>query len=292
MSFFLERLRLAHLSREMTDTIPLDTNKLLQTSYQQIIAMDEKLQDYVNTLPSFFKLDAESRSRMRWIEMSYPNLPESRYCTMVEVHSRRCKLHQRFLHRQSLDPRYAYSRQACLQSARIVVWAFKDLQDHDSLSTAPELMGIAVHFTHLALVVMIMDLCFNRNQADGAEIKAEVSAALQMFDNAQTPSPLLDRFLNSLLEVLRKHDVQLNDATAVRTREAASSGSRTTSVGNENFGEAEPKQLEWFEQDAQDLSALDETSFEEFWNIAMASEPSYDALRWDNMFSTLDALPL
>lgn len=32
-------------------------------------------------------------------------------------------------------------------------------------------MGIAVHFTYLALVVMVMDLCFNSDELDGADIK-------------------------------------------------------------------------------------------------------------------------
>ncbi|KAF2494749.1 hypothetical protein BU16DRAFT_550586 [Lophium mytilinum] len=47
---------------------------------------------------------------------------------------------------------------------------------------------MAVHFTHLALVVMVMDLCFNRDAADEAEIKAEVKKTLQMFEDAGNTS--------------------------------------------------------------------------------------------------------
>lgn len=50
---------------------------------------------------------------------------------------------------------------------------------------APELMGMVVHYTHLALVVMVMDLCFNRDEADEVQIKGEVKRALQMFEDGK-----------------------------------------------------------------------------------------------------------
>lgn len=198
MTLFLESLRLAHMCREMADIVPLETSKLMKMPYEQIRALDIKLQDFISSLTFFFKLEAESRRRSKPFETIYPKTPISRYCITVETHSRRCKLHQRFLLRQPVDPRYAYSRQGCLESVRIVVQAYEDLREHGHPSTVPELMGMAVHFTHLALVVMAMDLCFNREQADEAEAKAEVKAALQMFENARNASPLLDRFLSSL----------------------------------------------------------------------------------------------
>ena len=292
MTFFLERLRHAHLCREMADIVPLETSKLMQVPYEQIIALDKKLQDFVSSLPFFFKLDAESRRRSKPLETIYPKIPVSRYCITTEAHSRRCKLHQRFLLRQSVDPRYGYSRRACLESARTVVQVYKDLREHDSPSTMPELMGMAVHFTHLALVVMAMDLCFNRDEADEAEIRAEVNAAFQMLEDARNASPLLGRFLGSLSDVLRKHKVHLTDQSTSATNNVAGFANEIMLDAFNSPSDDDQMQSTLLGLDMQESGVTLDTSFDEFWQIAMQGEPNPNLLTWDNLFSALDSRPL
>ncbi|CZR68279.1 uncharacterized protein PAC_18178 [Phialocephala subalpina] len=292
MTYFLERLRLAHLSREMADRVPLDTHKLMHMPYEQVIALDKMLQDYLESLPFFFKLDAESRRRSKPLEIIYHKIPVSRYCTSIEAHSRRFKLHQRFLLRQSVDPRYVYSRRACLESARAVIHAYEDLQEHDYPSTKPEFMGIAMHFTHLALVVMIMDLCFNREQADEEEIKAEVKTALKMFEDTSNPSPLPGRFLSSLSDVLLKHEVHLTDPTSNNVTVAGFAEEMILDTPNTcNPLDEDQIQFPQLGLDMQDPSVtLDASaSFDEFWQNAMQSEHDLDSHAWDDLFSGLDS---
>lgn len=295
MTFFLERLRLAHLCREMTDTVPLETSRLMQMPYDDIIALDGKLQAFILRLPFFFKLDPESRSKSIILEATYPKIPIERYCITTEVHTRRCKLHQRFLHRQSIDLRYAYSRRACLESARAVINVYGDLRQSDSLSTAPDLMGMAIHTTHLALVVMVMDLCFNKTEVDESEMKAEVKAALQMFEDSRNASPLLNRLLSSLSEVLRKHKVELPTTSTLEINNAAGSSNGVALHAFDNPSDEDAMQsmattrrgLDGM-QDAE--FALD-TPFDEFWQIALQGEPHPDSVSWDNLFSSLDSRP-
>ncbi|KAH6676341.1 hypothetical protein B0J14DRAFT_352337 [Halenospora varia] len=290
MTFFLERLRLAHICREMTDTLPLETTKLISLPYEQIISLDKKLQDFLSSLPFFFKLDAESRSRSRALEAMYPKIAISRYCVTTEAHSRRIKLHQKLLHRQSIDPRYAYSRQACLESARVIVHAYDDLHKHDSHSTVPELMGMVVHFTHLALVVMVMDICFNSDAVDEAEIKAEVKAALEIFEDGKNASPLLNQFLGSLRDVLQKHKVQLTDtSTSAPSNDVFGLASENMLDDSSDEIQMQPSQ---FGTNMQDLDMTLDPSFDEFWRFAMQSEETGDALIWDNLFSSIDSRPL
>lgn len=227
MTFYLARVRLAHLCRELTDTIPLETSKLMQMPYEHIIALDKRLEDFLSSLPFFFRLDVESREQSKSLETMYPKIPMMRYCIATAAHSRRCRLHQKLLLRQSSNPRYAYSRQACLESARAVIQVYEDHRGggDDSPHIATARMGIAVHFTHLALVVMVMDLCFNRGE-DEEERKAEVKAALQMLEHARDVSPLLSRSLDSLSEILQKHRVYLPDLDL----EAAGSTTTTTTT--------------------------------------------------------------
>jgi len=166
---------------------------------------------FISSLPFFFRLDAESRNQTKSLEIIYPHIPLLRYCITRAAHSRRCKLHQRYLLRQSSDPRFVYSRRACLESARAVV-QYEGLLGQLPSSIVTARMGIAVHFTHLALVVLVMDSCFNRAKADQIQIKAEVKATLQMFEDDKHASPLLSRFLSSLYHILQKHQVNLNDS--------------------------------------------------------------------------------
>lgn len=110
MTFFLEKIRLAHLCREMADNVPLETSKLMQLSYEYMVALDKKLEDFILSLPFFFRNDAESRQKSKGLESIYPRIPVLRYCVLTAAHSRQCKPHQKLLLRQSWDPRYAYSR--------------------------------------------------------------------------------------------------------------------------------------------------------------------------------------
>lgn len=291
MTFFLEKVRLAHLCREITDTMPLEISKLAQLPYEQIIALDGKIQEFIKTLPCFLRPDPESRRKSKALEELYPQIPVWRFCILQTAHSRRCKLHQRFLLRQSWDPRYVYSRQACLESARAVIQVYEGMIEMYSPSTIWARMNMTAHYTYLAVVVLVMDLCCNKDQVDEAEVKADVRAALRMFEDVREISPLLRRSLYSVREVLKKHNVQLADSIIPSSGSDSSSGHVVT-----------PDAFEILYDDSTRVARLDtsgsgldlslDTSFEEFWRTAVQSERSFDSFAWDNLFSSLDTQPM
>lgn len=291
MAFFLARVRLAHLCRELTDTVPLETSKLLRIPYEHIINLDKRFEDFLADLPFFFRLDAESRERSKPLEMVYSKIPIMRYCITTAAHTRRCRLHQKFLLRQSSDPRYAYSRRVCLESARAVIQIYEDPQEEDdSKITAIARMGMAAHYTHMALVVMVMDLCYNMDDTGEDERRAEVKAALQMLENARHVSPLLGRSLDALREILRKHNVDLTgpaepttDGAAGLTQEAEADRPDLLS-----YTETQPAGLGL---DFPELGGSIDASFDEFWQIAAQNEMDLDTTAWDNLFSALDTRP-
>lgn len=288
MTYFLERIRLAHLCREIADAMPLEASKLEQMPYDNVIAIDKKLVDFISNLPFFFRLDPESRRQTKPLEALYPNIPLQRYCITRAAHSRRCKLHQRFLLRQSSDPRYAYSRRACVDSARAVISFYDGLSSDCSPWILTARMGIATHFMHLALGVLVMDLCFNKNEIDEVEIKAEVKAGLQMFEDTQHISPLLGRFLSSLRNLLQKHRVYLHDSRTSKT---------DSMIGDANYNTyraGDDHQMQ-FSQHGVDIDGQGinfDMSFDEFWHCACQNEPNPDLNTWDNLFSALDTRPL
>ncbi|KAF2117185.1 hypothetical protein BDV96DRAFT_20015 [Lophiotrema nucula] len=271
MTFFLQKVRLAYICREITDTVPMQTEDVKLLPYDQVIALDKKLEGFINSMPLFFKLDHESRARSKTFETIYPQIPFWRYCITTAAHSRRCKLHQRFLLRQSHDPQYAYSRKACLESACAVIQVYEDMYDFRSPSTLMERMGMAVHFTHLALVVLVMDLCFNKNGSDTEQIKEHAKTALKIFQDAQDVSPLLSRCWSSLNGVMQKHNIHLNTGSSMRT--AHSDGTEET-------------------QSVSTDPLISDTSFDEFWHNAFHGETTLGTSDWDAIFSNLDSRPI
>ncbi|KAI1478541.1 hypothetical protein F4774DRAFT_385197, partial [Daldinia eschscholtzii] len=289
-AFLLERIKLAHLCREIADTIPPETSKALQIPYERIIELDKKLQDFISNLPFFFKTDPASREKSRRFETVYPYIPHMRYAITNAAHSRRCKLHQRFLLRQSYDSRYSYSRLACLESAFAVIRGYEDPTEFDSPAYTTARMGLAMHYMHLALVVMVMDLCFNRHEADEAEIKTKLREAFQKFDDDRHVSPLPRRFLTSLRDVLQKHEVYLTNQPTSGADSAIDINSAVESGG---FGLAHDIQMQPdFGLDMQNTELGLDNSFEEFWRFASQSEMNLDSITWDNLFSALDTRPI
>ncbi|KAI1804647.1 hypothetical protein F4811DRAFT_570889 [Daldinia bambusicola] len=290
-AFLLERIRLAHLCREIVDTVPSETSKALQISYENITALDKKLQDFLSSLPFFFRTDPESREKSKKFETVYPYIPHMRYAITNAAHSRRCKLHQRFLLRQSHDPRYSYSRRACLESAFAVIQGYEDPTEFDSPAYTTARMGLAMHYMHLALVVMVMDLCFNRREADEANIKTKLRDAFQKFDDDRHVSPLPRHFLSSLREILQKHGVHLTNQPAVPGTGGTSG--ITDGISSNSFNLVQEvsmrPELGLYFHNAEDGQ---EGSFDEFWQFAMQSEMNLDSTTWDSLFSALDTRPI
>jgi hypothetical protein len=278
MTYLLERIRLAHICREIVDTVPIEMGELLQLPYEHIINLDRKLVDFTSSLPFYFRLDAESRQQAKHLEEINPNISFVRFCITRAAHSRRVKLHQRFLLRQSSDPRYAYSREACLESARAVIGFYDGPAEHGNPWIMTARMAIAMHYMHLALAVLVMDLCFNKGASDEAEVKAEVRAGLKIFEDNRDKSPLLEQFLSSLKTTLQKHKVYIQETVG------------TLPIVNHSNEEIEQRETPVVSLDASEVTF--DRSFDEFWQDAVQGDFNPDLTAWDSLFAGLDSRPL
>ncbi|KAI1734044.1 fungal-specific transcription factor domain-containing protein [Xylaria scruposa] len=289
ITFLLARIRLAHLAREYTDTIPLETSRLMRIPYDQIMSFDQKLKDFLLELPYFFRLDEESRQRSKHLEAVYTKIPMMRYCILAAAHTRRCRLHQKFLIRTSSNPQFDYSQRACLESARAVIQLYEEPKAEDESPMETARMAMAVHYTHLALVIQVMDLCFNRNDVDYDEKKREVFNTLQTLASARTISPLLNRSLNSVIEVLRKHNIWLSgqDLTSGHPQNSAQQSNRVSSYCFEDPGTHSLQHN--LEIGGDTLAAT--PSINDFWQSTDQREMEFDSATWDDLFSTLDSRP-
>jgi hypothetical protein len=287
LTYLLEKVRLAQVCRSMADNIPMDTSEFLHVPHEQIIATDDALEKFILNLPYFFRVDTESRERTRPLETVYPCIPILRYHITTAAYFRRCKLHQRVLLRKAISQPYAYSRSACLISARTIIQGYEILREYYSISALRAHLGICVRYTYLALAVLIMDLCFNKDETNQIGIKTSVKAALQTFEDAKDESPLPGQFLGSLRDILQNHKVDLtNLSTTERNHNNASTPATEPSVFKSSDNEMQSMQLGL---DIFDSGMDFDTSFDDFWQMAVQSEPNLDCDTWANLFSNLDS---
>jgi hypothetical protein len=274
-TFFLENIRLAHICREIVDTVPLETPKLMQLPYERILDLDKGLKEFDATLPFFFKTDAGSRERTKSLEPIYPSIPLWRYCITTATHIVRCRLHHRFMVRQSVDRRYVYSRQACLESARIVVRVYEDISTMYPPSSLMARMGKAAQLVHSALIILITDFCLNNEEKIEAELSAEISPVLNIFETAKGVSALASKALSALHGLLKKHKILLTDLPA------STAGYITPTIDGPP-GTIQPGMVDTHED-------LLDFTLDELWYGASPYEFSAD---WDGGFPGLDQMPI
>jgi len=286
MSYFIYRIRLAEICREIIDSLPASSRKLSHLCYDDVLSLDRKLEVYLSDLPGFLQTDPEPQIHedVQNLEMTNHHIASLRYFINAAAHSRRCKLHQPFLIRQSVDSRYEYSRKVCLESARAVIQSQQAIHVIYRARTDQRL-GAVVYFMHLSVIVLVMDLCFNKDRADQTQLKAEVKAAFKMFEDITGISPLPGRLLGSLLSTLQKHKVQLPESDSSNSIQTAPNIPIFTSVNASNIDQ-NTTSMEQIQAD--DWNILEDSQFEDFWQSALQDQ-NLDTLQWDHLFTDIES---
>lgn len=83
--------------------------------------LDKKSLYFLDDLPIFFKLDADSLRKNQYILKRYPCFAMQSYLINVGAHSVRCKLHQTYLVRSNNGAKYAQGVEISLSSATEVI---------------------------------------------------------------------------------------------------------------------------------------------------------------------------
>ncbi|PLB49897.1 hypothetical protein P170DRAFT_445337 [Aspergillus steynii IBT 23096] len=279
MSYSIFRLQLANLCRVTVDTLPSAFSSWIDISYDTIITLDQQFQHFLHDLPFFLRLDEASRKQSRDIDRKYPQFVFQRYIICSTAHSRRFKLNQPFFTRTSLDRRYEYSRNACLQSARAIIDMKRNLDNHDAGSIISRL-AVFLHTFYLATAVLVMDFCMNKDQQDHSERRQEVASACHDLQEASKTSRLASRFLASFRTILRKYQVEILpevSSQAVAGPEILP-GSSISKLG---FVDETPDTILG--------SAAQDAEIEGLWESFIDPDHANTADTWDSVFSMLDA---
>lgn len=286
--------------------------------YEQFTALDKEFEKLFAELPPFFQMKRisyaakkartpKSKKRPKKTSHHIPggtpyidhlqsggggepeHIATQRYMINMTANTRRCKFHQPFLIRGFTDPKYRYSRDACLQSARAVLAIQQDLENEGYLAMGMFGLSGMNHHLFFATIALVMDLCFNKEDGPGKEMKEklkkeEVWRACRILDAAKEKSLVAKRFLESLVDVLRKHGIRLVDGDGRESDMTELSGSGPPVV--------QGRGLETTVFDApNDLAAPQLSEFDAIWQTYIDYAPTDFSLQgWEDPFVGLDGL--
>ncbi|KAJ5579790.1 uncharacterized protein N7459_005775 [Penicillium hispanicum] len=284
MSYCLQRIRLGELCREITDSIPFMELGAETPGYEQLRHIDARLCEFVGAMPPFFSLDYNARdipgTDSRGILIQ-------RYLLNSLVHAQRCRMHLPYLSKAATEPEYAYSKEACLEAARMVIRAESQLatESFPFVLTRLKFSG-TLHCICMATIVFLMDLCLHKGlcpQADGAR-RAEILNAFGILEEAKDHSPFAEKILDSFHSVLRRHKIPWSSAD----------GRTATRPDQPDFSEpvTHPTGLILSTNEMHQGNAVLEPNlpaFDDLWQTFDTSVDPASLVDWSTLFSELDS---
>ncbi|KAI9039781.1 uncharacterized protein KD926_009124 [Aspergillus affinis] len=292
ISYNLQRIQLAEICRELTDSTPLTSSGTVE--YSQVLKFDRSIIGFIAQWPPFFRLDEDitpsrsrGRARTRTKDTKDPGKATQRYILNSIVPAQRCRLHLPYLTRASLDPNYAYSRDACLESARHILRT-------ERLLATEDLPFVLMRKRHsgtlqcicMAIIALLADICFCRDMGGSEEHRrAELADACQILDRAKTESPMARRLLGYFMRVMREHNLRLPDVSQGGGEERTGTGvGRDTDTTRESVAMGS---MGMMDEETDTLDLPDQLArWQEFWpGNGMDTE-----LDWDAILSGLNPL--
>ncbi|KAK3687555.1 hypothetical protein B0T22DRAFT_405289 [Podospora appendiculata] len=237
MSFFLQRIRLAEICRNIADRQLLTSGKPIL--YADIIAVDAELECFIRSLPPFLNMCPSSHHSPTTDTCeptpSKPGITVQAHILNSLVYTQRCKLHLPFLTGRSSGSMSAtaYSREVCLSSAKVIIQIEVQLEreNHPFVLSRLKVSGI-LYGVFMASIVLLMDVCVAASQQHEMPDRRELLEAFRILENASKYSATASNFLDSLMHVLRKHQVPEPHGHAVASTAGAHDDARQGGVGS------------------------------------------------------------
>ncbi|KAL1796405.1 hypothetical protein ACET3X_004945 [Alternaria dauci] len=201
MSYFLQRIRLSEISRNIVDQINSDPSNRCAN----IMAMDHQLVEIMNEVPAFLLLD--SYQNMTVYTTSNHSFVQA-YLLNTLLHTQRCKLHLATLTRTStMDSTYASSHAACLQSARQLLHIETTfLRSQPPFASCPQQPPAGLYGIFIATITLLMDACLNKpSELSVALQEGDLVQGLRMIANAREGSLAAAELYESLMQILGRY---------------------------------------------------------------------------------------
>ncbi|GAA5908273.1 hypothetical protein JCM6882_006789 [Rhodosporidiobolus microsporus] len=186
------KLMMAGISRKTFDLLVAGGSAF---NYGQILTLDREYRELLENMPDVFQHEHTS------MEEKDPIIRGKRYIALQGVHNRIVRLHRPFLVKGWDHPKFAYSTEACIKSAKTVLVAH-----HNNLDVNKNLRMMYSH-TLSASIVLAADL-FHAIDTGASETETEskreiLAMALEVFSE-KVQNRVASRHLRVIIESARR----------------------------------------------------------------------------------------
>ncbi|KAI9730172.1 MAG: hypothetical protein M1818_008266 [Claussenomyces sp. TS43310] len=301
MTYSISKIWMARAIRELVDSACKAGFEVDELEYDKVLESDRNFTECIQRLPPFFQIDETSRRQNQAIDRERPYIAWQRNLIHFGLHTRLARLHRPHLLRGYKDPKYAYSRMRCLQSARAVIDMERIMREtKGGFNPDSSRLWPVVHHYFMATVKLVMDYCYHRNDPQAAEKKQEILNCYRVLEKTQEESTVVRKGLKKLRQVMIDW---CEDQGSERTVAA-----KTASRPEQGQGHASSTTPAMMNGQASDQTSSPETaalnemplSFapmefgvdvgQELWFDSMDFSDPHDP-RWDALFWNLENLP-
>ena len=289
VSYLLQRFRLAELSRDIVDAIPLASAGAADAPYDTIVSLGKKFEQFQHELPTFFKNDETSLEQSRQIHGDHPHIALQRYMVGFTSNARRLKLHMPFMARASLDAWYQYSRSVVRQCTHTVIRLSVSLEEKDSsIGSCSLKLGFAIHHLYWAAAVLVMDQCYNNQHRTADEGIADITVAFRMLEWSKDKQWMTHNLLHSLTSVLERHDIHIPSSEQPTNQDHTLSGSGCNPKDLEALPSNRGNDWSHPTEDLREQDPFPMIDNHKWWSSSN-DERDLQTLDWDQLFNDLSS---
>ena len=158
-TYSIIRLKLANLTRELTDGFSAVHFQGSSLPYDVILALDKKVQALDKEIPPFLRVDPANRKQYAALYRQRPSLAWQRLMAQQGYHVRTLRLHRHYFLRGVKDPRYSYSYVMCVQAAQRVLEIKRIMDEEEPVFSPPSsTVWTVMHHSFISAVVLLMDV--------------------------------------------------------------------------------------------------------------------------------------
>lgn len=288
ISYFVQRIRLAEVCQTLLDRNALGTQTSESEAYQEILLADAKLNQFIQEAPDFFSVNCPSLDELPPTDpRRSPFITAQRYMLNLLLHRQLCKIHLPYLAQGTVDPAYAYSREVCLRSARVVFELDHQLQRENLPFFNSRLrLAMVLRSVFLASIAFVLNACLTGDSEDSSEGEDEVAGAWKILHDAQGQFPPAAKLLELSIQILRKYKIKHRALDILQQHVS----------GLSPYGEAFPMTPESTNHELrmntipqQNVSAEPENVLlEQHWQ-ALEGKMDLNTIDWDKLFWGIDA---
>lgn len=207
VSALIYRLRLAEICQGLMDRFPAHTTHPDRLDYSYVMEIDGKFRTFIRELPDFFQPNSPPKMVRDSDETPIPSgVLVQRYTLNLLMHRNLCKLHLPYFPRGSVESAFAYSKDACLVSARLIIQAEKSLKVEGLPFASTRLRSIMiVRSVFLASIVFVLNACLNSGAADGDCDADYLLDSWRILNDVRDQSASAVKLLDLSMQVLRRH---------------------------------------------------------------------------------------